>query len=79
MVPGIAHLLILIGSWSGFVQQVVTSHLALVGTVVHQDAEPRPYGEQMGKRPYIRTVDDVSSLLDRSGCCMLMSGSVSKG
>ena len=38
-VLGIAHSLILIGSCSGFVQQVVMSHLALADGVMHQGAE----------------------------------------
>ena len=39
-VSGIARLLILIGLYSGFVQQVVTSRLAPAGYVMHHSDEP---------------------------------------
>ena len=45
-VPGIARSLILIGPYSGFVQQVVMSRPTPAGGATHQGAEPRPYGEQ---------------------------------
>ena len=44
-VLGIECSVILIRPYSGFVQQVVTSHPAPVGGATHQGAESRPYGE----------------------------------
>ena len=78
-VPGVARSLILIGPCSGFVQQVVTSHPASAGGAAHHGAELRPYGSRRGSDHTSISVDDVSSLLDHSGCHMIMLGSTSEG
>ena len=78
-VPGIACLLILIGPCSGFGQLVVASHPTPVDDAVRRVPSCDPTGSGWGNDHTFVIVDDASSLLDCSGCRMLMLGSMSEG
>ena len=71
--------LILIGPCSGFVTKwshpILPRRAARRTKVLNRD----PTGSRRLSDPTSVTVDDVSFLLDRSGCRMLLSGSVPEG
>ena len=71
--------LILIGPCPGLTQQVGTSHLHRRMVRRARELSCDPTGSRWGSDHTSVTVDDVSSLLDCSGCRMLMSGSTSEG
>ena len=78
-VPRIARSLILIGPCSGFVHnwsRPIPPHRVARRTRVPSHD---PTGSRRGSDHMSVTVDDVSSLLDCSGCRMLMLGSTPEG
>ena len=78
-VPGIARSLILIGraqaSFNKWLRPILPRRAARRTGVPSRD----PMGSRWGSDHTLVTVDDVSPLLDRSGCRMLMSLSASEG